>query len=586
MRNRFVFMCLLAILGLGNALANAAAPVRPAAALVPAQAILVVQIRHPETIARQLLSDRVVKTVKNLPFYDQVMNHKDTKQALKLIEYFETKHSADVPKLIEALTGGGITFAVGPKGEILLIVDAKDKAFLNEVHDFFKMVISEKAAAQGDAGRVASADYRGVTGWKFGPNEVHAIIGSRLLMSNKPEVLKAVLDLRAAGSGGIADNKAYQHAVQAAGKDALVVAYANMEVLKQVPGIQSALNSKGNPLGTLLFAPLQTALGTATWASASVCLPKDAIQIKLATDGVPDAVDSPRGFASFEKPDAGALPNLVVPHRIAAFSFYRDLHKFYAAKDELFPERTSGLIFFENMMGIFFTGRDLTEEVLAETLPYVRVVVAQQHFSDKTGIPAVQFPGFALVMRLRDRKKFAPVVEEAWQKAIGLVNFTRGQKALPGLIIDRPEYHGNKYTMAYFSAADEPDATHADARFNFQPSLAFEGDYLILSSTRQLTEDLIDALRKEAQQQVKPVAEKHTIGVVDGVNLASILAANRAALVRQNMVEDGNSRAQAEKQIDILLELVRHLRDFTIEAGFAHGRSQSTLKLSYILGNK
>ena len=33
----------------------------------------------------------------------------------------------------------------------------------------------------------------------------------------------------------------------------------------------------------------------------------------------------------------------------------------------LFPERTSGLIFFENMMGIFFTGRDLTSEVLAET---------------------------------------------------------------------------------------------------------------------------------------------------------------------------------------------------------------------------
>ena len=41
------------------------------------------------------------------------------------------------------------------------------------------------------------------------------------------------------------------------------------------------------------------------------------------------------------------------------------MHKFYAAKDTLFPDRTSGLIFFENMMGIFFSGRDLTDEVLA-----------------------------------------------------------------------------------------------------------------------------------------------------------------------------------------------------------------------------
>ena len=52
----------------------------------------------------------------------------------------------------------------------------------------------------------------------------------------------------------------------------------------------------------------------------------------------------------------------------------------FPSKDELFPERTSGLIFFENMMGIFFTGRDLTEEVLAETGSDIRVVVAEQQY--------------------------------------------------------------------------------------------------------------------------------------------------------------------------------------------------------------
>ena len=66
------------------------------------------------------------------------------------------------------------------------------------------------------------------------------------------------------------------------------------------------------------------------------------------------------------------LPNLCVPRQIAGISLYRDLNAFYAAKDQLFPERTSGHDFFENMMGIFFSGRDLTARSSARLGPEVR----------------------------------------------------------------------------------------------------------------------------------------------------------------------------------------------------------------------
>ena len=95
----------------------------------------------------------------------------------------------------------------------------------------------------------------------------------------------------------------------------------------------------------------------------------------------------PRPSPCRTSPAPGALPNLAVPRRIAGLSLYRDLHAFYAAKDKLFPERTSGLIFFENMMGIFFTGRDLTDEVLAETRPEIRIVVAAQKYDPAIGTP-------------------------------------------------------------------------------------------------------------------------------------------------------------------------------------------------------
>jgi hypothetical protein len=270
------------------------------------------------------------------------------------------------------------------------------------------------------------------------------------------------------------------------------------------------------------------------------------------------------------------MPNLSVPRRIAALSFYRDLHGFYAAKDELFPERTSGLIFFENMMGIFFTGRDLTEEVLAETGPEIRFVVAEQVYDPDVGTPAIQVPAFAAVFRMPNPDKFGPVMEEAWQKAVGLINFTRGQQALPGLIIDRPTHGDTKYTVAYFSASSDDEKSALDVRFNFRPAVAMPGEYLILSSTSALAGDLIDALENET---ARPNGVTHSLVELDGVQLASILEANRENLVRQNMVNEGNTRQQAEAQIGVILLALEQLAGIKLDVGAKDGVSRAELAI-------
>ena len=231
-------------------------------------------------------------------------------------------------------------------------------------------------------------------------------------------------------------------------------------------------------------------------------------------------------------------------------SFHRDLHAFYAAKDKLFPDRTSGLIFFENMMGIFFTGRDLTDEVLAETKPEFRIVVAEQQYDAKTGTPRIQIPAFAAIFRLKNPDKFREVAEEAWQKALGLINFTRGQKAQPGLILDRPIHNGVQFTVSRFPLPKESERQNLDVQYNFRPSLAMLGDYLVLSSTEGLARDLIDTLKDEMAQPVKPLAGTHSLLELSGGQLASILGANRENLVRQNMLEKGHSQEQAERETD------------------------------------
>ncbi len=152
-----------------------------------------------------------------------------------------------------------------------------------------------------------------------------------------------------------------------------------------------------------MFAGISESVRSSNWLALGVDVQGETLAVQALTDGIAPGSDSPSAFAMPQKASDGAWPNISVPRRIAAMSLYRDLHGFYAAKDTLFPERTSGLIFFENMMGIFFTGRDLTSEVLAETEPEVRIVVAEQQYDPAVGTPEVKIPAFAAVLRFATR---------------------------------------------------------------------------------------------------------------------------------------------------------------------------------------
>jgi hypothetical protein len=106
---------------------------------------------------------------------------------------------------------------------------------------------------------------------------------------------------------------------------------------------------------------------------------------------------------------------------------------------------------------------------------------------------------------------------------------------------------------------------------------------LILSSSNQLTKDLIDTLAEEDKNRVKPVAGEHSIVQLDGGQLASILDSNRDTLVRQNMVEKGSTREEADKNSGMLINVVRHLRTVSIRAGSEADNARLSLEVDVIL---
>ncbi len=541
--------------------------------------MLCVELSNPKALLEMLTNDKALETLKELPIYQNRRDNPGFTEFLAGITILEAAMETPWKEGLSTLTGGGITLAVCPEDLVILIVDTEDASLLKRLHKFVLNLTKAENRSP------VSAEYLGVSAWSLDGQNAYAIIDQRLVFTNKPEGLRRVLELRAqTDQACLTSNARYWAAQAAVAAEATGQIYADLALLKQIPDLAKALDQgKSNPIAGLLFAGIIESIRHSSWMSMGLHVQDDTLAFKAHLDGKSLNPKGPAGFALPNRSSEGALPNLSVPRGIASLSFYRDLFRFYGAKDELFPERTSGLIFFENMMGIFFSGRDLTDEVLAETWPDIRFVVAQQQYDSANSTPQVQFPAFGLILRLRNEEAFDIVAEEAWQKAVGLVNFTRGQQGMPGLIIDRPIHNGTKFTVAYFSNAAADHDANQDARFNFRPAIAMPHNYLILTSTDGLACDLIDAVNREVQQPTQSKIQDHTLLQLNGQTLASILKANYRAMVRQNMVEKGHTEEEAKSSTDLLITLAQFVESVRLNIGAHEALTQAGLELKFNL---
>lgn len=558
-----------------------AADLPPATQWIPQEVVAFVEISDPKALLEPLLKPELAQFVDGLPAYQKQKSTPQFWGFLTVVARLEAQLGTDWRTALRTLLGGNLTFALGPTGETLLCVDTQDEKMLGQLQEILRAYAVGSAAKANQPDTIGSTEYRGVTTWSFALKETHAIVGNRLLLANRPQALNAALDLRADPKGqSFASSAAYRAAREALGKDAVAIAWLDLHLLKKLPKVQQALEREMDPLRALLTADTKEAADKANWLALGVYVKDDTLTVKVVTDSKAPAPTAPTGFAVARQADEGILPNLTVPGNIAGLSLYRDLHGFYAAKNELFPERTSGLIFFENMMGIYFSGLDLTEQVLGETKPEIRLVVASQKYDPALGTPAVQLPAFAAVLRLRHPQTFGDVAEEAWQKALGMYNFTSGQKAQPGLVIDRVPLGDTKLTVAAFRPPAGPDKTGINSRYNFRPTLAHPDEYLILSSTDGLAKDVIDALKKESAHPPKANHASHSLLEIDGAGLQAILATDREPLVQKNMVDKGHSHEEAEGEVGLLLTILDAVKQARLNLGYENGHAEADVSLT------
>jgi hypothetical protein len=469
----------------------------------------------------------------------------------RLVEMLSKRAGTDYTGLIRQFTGGGVTYVLYPGDASVIVFDTQNPQLLDVLQQFVKAVAGTPVVSPASAKKpsIFYQEYPGdVVVWSLDGKQVFARTGNRLILTNQGETMKVLFAPRAHGS--LAASPLYAQARQAAGAHPAAWGFINMAMLNRYPPAQKALAN--NDLFDIVFnGPLKQSLRGANWVSLGLSIEGRKLRLHAATDGKLDAT----GFGAIALPaEPGILPNLSVPRELAAATFWRDLGQFYGLKDTLFPEKTSGGILAENFLEIFFTGRDLNQEVFSRLEPQVRLIVARQQYDPKIGTPVEQYPAAALVFRVKpapDKEDFGEVLEEAWQKAVGLTNFTRGQQALPGVLLDRETYGGVTFTYGAFSTRSQKDRAHLPSNFNYRPAIVRDGPYIILSTTDGLARDLIDAVNHEDSRQPARQSDTHTLVEVNSpAEIAALLNVNRSGMIRQSVLSKGQKPEQAALEFD------------------------------------
>jgi hypothetical protein len=564
-RRNLVLFPILAFLLAGSVATAQVIP--PAVQSLPDGAVMVVQVEQPTALLDLAEDLKLTQALTAAPEYQGF---------LRLADNVGAKFGTDWKGLVRKLVSGGVTYAIYPGDNYVLMVDAQDAATLAPVKEFVKSIASLASVTQGASNRVFYRDFPGASTWSLDGKQFFGSTGSRLMMTNRVETLKTLFDR---SKSSVASSPQYMQARRAAGDGVAASVFVNMAALNQTPSVRKALSTAGSPMDILLDGALKESLRESKWAAIGLRIDGLNLLLHAAVDGKAD----PAGAGAFTLPEdaaSGILPNLTVPRQLAAVSLWRDLAKFYAAKDTLFPEKTSAAILFENFMEIFFSGRDLAGEVFGRFHPEVRLVAARQAYDPALGTPQEQYPAAALVFRVNHAEEFGEVFEEAWQKAIGLSNFTRGQQALPGLIFDRASHGGVQFTYCYYSVRNEKDRAHLPSRFNIRPALARVGPYIILSTTDALAKDVIDAVNREDARVPAARSNAHTVlEISNGADIAALLDTNRNELIRQSVVGSGAKLKQAEAQLDLTMALLKRLDRVQLSLSAAAPGQQADLEL-------
>ena len=532
------------------------------ARLVPQDAVIYVEVSDPSKIVERLLAPDILGVLESVDQFRQFTQSDQFARLHAFVAYMETKLGANWRDAISDLSSGGVVLAIGPGSPnyVLLVVRSKKPDMLARAHEVLIEAAEKEAKDKGNESPVKSKEYKGATAWSLGKDEFHSIIGDTLVVTNKQESLKTVLDRNAGeGPSPIAESADWREARDRALPGHIGWAFARLEVLRQAGFGKDLYQERAANAGIpIFFGGLSHVLGRAPYVAASLVLNEQrlALRFEAPRDGS-SWPEQYRGFYAAKPGEEAAVP-LRPARTIASLSFYRDIKSMWDAREKLVAaEALPGFTELESNVGpVLFGGREFSNEVLGEFGPRFRLIAAAQDFSQSKFTPDIKLPAAAFVCELNNPREFGPELLIAFQSVLGLANIGLGQQGQPRFILSNETYKGFEIQGARFldRAAGTSGEAGVHLRHNFSPACTIAGRYFVLGSTTQIVRDCIDAL---GDCNVMPrTTGSNIIFEISLEQAAKVLAQNKEPLVSQNMVANGNTRERAEQEFQTLVRVL------------------------------
>ncbi|KAA5541463.1 hypothetical protein FYK55_18035 [Roseiconus nitratireducens] len=550
-------------LGLLLATSVAAAESEPrtipeAAQLLPPTVVAYAQIPDLSATATELLDHPLRQRVEALPAYGALRESEGFGKLSDAVAAFEASLGMPWRDALSGLTSGGIHFALDRSTEgVALLIRADNSATLERFRGF---VLGLAQMTTGRIGPLEQGQYRGITAQAINANLKMAQLDDWLLVTNKSELGKRILDQYLdGGDDNLASSPKFRQAC-ASIADVSAWGWVDVQAFRDA-GIAPRLyeGKTDNPLAEVLAGGILSELQHTPFAVATINVDQDGVAVNATS---PHRRQWQTGREYFFGTQSDVAPPLLhPPDRLFAASLHRDLSQMWLRSGDLMTEKANeGLAKADTQLTTFFSGRDFGEDILGSLRPDIQLVVTVQDFQHRQPQPAIKLPAFALKFQMKDPERTRPEFRRVFQSFIGFLNVVGAMDGQPQFDLGSVQLDSaTLITATYVPQVGQEESTEAPINFNFSPTLGFAGPTLVLSSTTELAHRLVQTVEPPAPVAVE--SDANTAAILNGETLKRVLEQNRAQLVAQNMLEKGHAPAQAEAEIGTLLDLVSLLRD-------------------------
>ena len=549
--------------------------------LLPSSIVACAEIADLGSVLETVLNHPLRAKLEAMPAYDGFMASGARGKLQMGLRAFEASIGKPWQEALDTLTDRGVTVALDASdGGIAILVNSSDAELLERFRGFIL------ALRQMQGATAKQGDYRGFMADLVGDDVKLVRMHDWMLVTNNSELGKSIIDQYLdRDNESLASNETYlasRKNLEGSTENRVASAFLDLKTLRDAGVAKNIFNEKiDNLIGEVAVGGILANLRHTPYLAAQFHLQTAGLSLELATPHDREW-EAPREYFFGDPELASAAPLLQVPNRVFALSTHRDLSQMWLRAGDLLTEKGNDqLAVADTTLTTLFSGRDFGEDILGSLDSDVRLVGMEQDFTDVLPQPAIKLPAFALQLQMKDAAETKPELRRIFQSFVGFLNVVGAMNGQPPLDLGMESIgEADLVTATYVPDRDERENRNAKIQFNFSPTVAFDGDRIIIASSTPIARKLIEPASdpENAGEVDDATQDSNTAAQLDVTPLQRILESNRSQLVANSMLKKGHGKAAAEAEVGLLLNLLGFFRDVRLNLDVTD--SQMALQLA------